>query len=238
MHGMALPGHTATGGGTTPASGIGAVVLTDMVGSTELRSRLGDLAADEVRRVHDTLLAAAVDANGGHVARWTGDGVKAVFPTASEAVAAALEMQRGVVAYSRRADAVEAFHIRVGMSAGEYTFDDDDYHGMAVIEAARLEALAAPGEILASDMVRLLGQRRSEAAFEEVGEHQLKGLERPVLVHRVVDLVAPETTLPYPRRLAPDDRFPMVGRHGEAAALARAYGVDRAAVRAGLRVHR
>ncbi len=212
-------------GGTSgaPTSGIGAVLLTDMVGSTEMRTRLGDVAADDVRRVHDGLLAATIDAHDGHVARWTGDGVKAVFPTASQAVAAALEMQRGVVGYGRRTDAVEPFRIRVGISAGEYTFDDGDYHGLAVIEAARLEALASPGEILASDMVRLLGQRRSEAAFDEVGEHHLKGLERPVLVHRVVDLVAPDTTLPYPRELSPDTRFPMVGRELEAARLARAW---------------
>ena len=59
--------------------------------------------------------------------------------------------------YGRRADAVAPFEIRIGISVGEVTVEDGDDHGVAVIEAARLEALAAPGEILATDLVQRLG---------------------------------------------------------------------------------
>lgn len=189
----------------------GAILFTDMVGSTELRSRLGDEAADELRRHHDDLLARAVAEHGGEVLRWTGDGIKAAFTTASDAVAAAVQVQRSVSAHNADPRAVAAFQVRIGLAAGEFTIDAGDHHGMAVIEAARLEAIARPGEILATDVVRVLGQRRAQVIFEEVGERVLKGLDRPVLVHRVVDTTtAGQPALP--RTLSTDRRFPLVGR--------------------------
>ncbi len=65
-----------------------------MVGSTELRVGLGEERADALRRAHDELIGRAVEAHRGVLLRWTGDGVKAAFPTSSAAVAAAIEMQR------------------------------------------------------------------------------------------------------------------------------------------------
>lgn len=154
-----------------------AIVLTDTVDSTAMRTRLGDRLADDLRRVHDDLIHGAVAAHGGTVLRSTGDGVKAAFATASAAVAAATDMQRAVAAYARRHDAIAELRIRIGISVGEVVHEDGDDHGVAVIEAARLEALAAPGEILATDLVGRLGARRARATFEPVGAHQLKGLD-------------------------------------------------------------
>ena len=151
-----------------------------MVGSAELRSRLGEERADHLRRLHDELIGAAVAKSGGTVLRWTGDGVKASFPAASAALAAALAMLRSVRAYGRRGDAIAGFEIRVGLSIGEVSTDDGDEHGVAVIEAARLEALAEPGEILATKSVQLMGARRADAQFEDVGTRALKGLDDPV----------------------------------------------------------
>ncbi|MCU1361084.1 MAG: putative ATPase, partial [Ilumatobacteraceae bacterium] len=183
-----------------------------MVGSTELRSRLGDDLADRLRRVHDELIGRAVEANHGTLLRWTGDGVKASFPTSSVAVSAALAMQRAVRTYARRSDAVAPFQIRIGISVGEVTSEDGDDHGVAVIEAARLEALAAPGEILATELVERLGNRRAEAAFEDAGSRSLKGLDKPVAIVRVLDIGVDAAVLPMPRALALDRRFPLVGR--------------------------
>jgi class 3 adenylate cyclase/tetratricopeptide (TPR) repeat protein len=192
----------------------GAILFTDMVGSTELRSRLGDTRADELRRHHDDLLARAVADHGGEVLRWTGDGIKAAFSSASDAVAAAVAVQRAVVTHNADPAAVAPFQVRIGLAAGEITVDAGDHHGMAVIEAARLEAIARPGEILATDVVRVLGQRRAQVVFEEVGERTLKGLDRPVVVHRVID-AATVAAPSLPRVLSSDRRFPLVGRDEE-----------------------
>ena len=99
-----------------------------------------------------------------------------------------------------------------GVSVGEVSNEDGDDHGVAVIEAARLEALAAPGEILATDLVERLGFRRADAAFEDVGSHSLKGLEKPVSIVRVLDVAADATAPPMPKALSLDRRFPLVGR--------------------------
>lgn len=63
----------ATGGARATAT----VLFTDLVGSTELRSRLGERDADELRRSHDRLLIAAVTAHGGQVVKGVGDGIMA-----------------------------------------------------------------------------------------------------------------------------------------------------------------
>ena len=197
----------------------GAILFTDMVEPTALRTRLGDDRADLLRSHHDALLTSAIEANHGAVTRWTGDGVKAAFSTASDAVVAAVAIQRAVRDYGTSDAAIAAFQMRIGLSIGEVTIDDaGDQAGLAVVEAARLEALARPGEILATEMVRMLGQRRSSVAFEEVGERTLKGLDGVVVVYRVVDLVN-NTAPPMPRTLLADQRFPLVGRDREIAAF-------------------
>jgi class 3 adenylate cyclase/tetratricopeptide (TPR) repeat protein len=193
-------------------AGIRGIVFTDMVGSSQLRSSLGDDPADDLRKAHDELLGAAVSGHGGIVLRWTGDGLKASFGSASAAVAAAIDMQRAVDRYGRRADAIAPFQIRIGVSVGEVTEEDDDIHGVAVIEGARLEAMAGPGEILATDLVVRLGQRRLDVGFEEVGSHQLKGLEQPVTVFRIIDTASDRATRQVPRAVALDRRDPLVGR--------------------------
>ncbi len=189
-----------------------AIVCTDIVGSTAIRSRIGDQRADLLRQDHDELMGSVVAAHRGRVLRWTGDGLQCEFGTASAAIAAAIDMQRGVRRYSRTPDAIAEFQIRVGVSIGEVTVDHDDAHGVAVIEAVRLEALAAPGEILATDLVERLGRRRVDAAFEEVGERRLKGLDGPVQVLRVVDTAASASLRALPKALQFDRRFPLVGR--------------------------
>jgi class 3 adenylate cyclase/tetratricopeptide (TPR) repeat protein len=208
----------------------GAILFTDMVDSTALRSRLGDDRADLLRTHHDALLAGIVEAHGGAVTRFTGDGIKAAFGSASDAVGAAVAIQRAVIEYCTSTDAIAVFQIRVGLAVGEVTIDENgDRRGVAVVEAARLEALARPGEILATEMVRMLGQRRTNVMFDEVGERTLKGLDDPVVVYRVIDLeqgAAP----PMPRLLVADQRLPIVGREQQMSAFVSQWSNAKAGV--------
>ena len=97
------------------------VLFTDIVGSTELRVRLGEDAAEEVRRLHDRLVSGAIDTNHGRVVKGLGDGVMAVFTGAAEAVAAAVAIQRAVHRQHRASPDSPGFEIRVGLSAGDVT---------------------------------------------------------------------------------------------------------------------
>ncbi len=202
------------------------LLFADVVGSTELRSRLGEDRADLLRRHHDEVMDRVVADHGGTVLRWTGDGMKASFPSASAALTAALDLQRAVARYRHRPDAVADLRVRVGVSAGEVVTEGGDDHGVAVVEGARLEALAAPDEVLATDLARQLGHRRVAARFEDVGPRRLKGLDEPVAVVRVVDTRPEVASVAVPKALEVDRRFPLVGRADE---VARALAAWRAA---------
>jgi class 3 adenylate cyclase/tetratricopeptide (TPR) repeat protein len=159
-------------------SGIWAVVFTDLVGSTAQRARIGDQAADELRREHDAIAARAAAIHGGHVVKSTGDGSMMVFAGAADAVEAAVAIQQGVELRNR--SGAEPFGLRVGISLGDLGHENDDLFGLAVNEAARVCARAEAGEILLSDLVRVVGASRIVRELDDLGVHELKGLPEPV----------------------------------------------------------
>lgn len=71
--------------GAEPNVGTATVMFTDLVGSTEIRSRIGEDAAETLRAVHDEVLGDATAANGGVVVKHLGDGLMATFPSAAGA---------------------------------------------------------------------------------------------------------------------------------------------------------
>ena len=115
-------------------TGTATVVFTGLVGSTVLRSRLGEQAADALRREHDVLLGDTVAAFRGRVVKGAGDGIMAAFGSASDAVAAAVAMQQAVHAFGRRRRL--DLTIRVGLSSGDVSWEDGDCFGLPVVEAA------------------------------------------------------------------------------------------------------
>lgn len=160
------------------------ILVSDLVGSTELRAALGEERAEEVRRLHDRALVDAAERNGGTVVKGLGDGVLVRFAGAAEAVATGVAMQQAVEALARREGLELA--IRVGLSAGDVTLEDGDCFGTPVVEASRLCAAAGDGEIHAADVVTVLARGRGGHAIEPVGELDLKGLPDPVPVHRIL----------------------------------------------------
>ena len=187
------------------------VLFTDLVGSTELRSRLGEQTAENLRHQHDALVAGAVEASRGHLVKNLGDGVMATFGGASDAVGAAMAIQQAIGRHNR--SGATALEVRIGISAGDVVFEGDDCFGTPVIEAARLCAAAAGGQILASEMVRWLA-RSGEAAFTPVGNLELKGLPEPVPAVRVDWEPLPQSPVPLPGFLTDIGRI-FVGRDGE-----------------------
>ncbi len=144
------------------------VLFTDIVGSTERATELGDRRWRELLQVHDDLAGRLVDRWGGRLVKTTGDGILATFDGPGRAVgcAAALrEELRGI-----------DMQIRAGLHAGEVELRDGDVGGIAVHIAARVLAAASPGEVLVSRTVRDL-VTGSETVLEDRGAHHLKGVE-------------------------------------------------------------
>ena len=158
------------------------VMFTDMVGSTELISALGDDAWDALRREHLERLRAIVVRHSGEVIKTMGDGIMAAFGSAASAMDAAADMQ-AVVAHENRRRATVAVGLRVGVSGGDATYEDGDWFGIPVVEAARLCALAAPGQALVSALAKAMAGSRGGHVYQAVGELQLKGIADPVLAY-------------------------------------------------------
>ncbi|MGH2688958.1 MAG: adenylate/guanylate cyclase domain-containing protein, partial [Actinomycetota bacterium] len=189
------------------------VVFTDMVASTAQRARLGEEQADLLRRIHDGLLNSRIEAHGGRVLRAQGDGLVAVFPAASEALTAAVEMQQAIASYNHRRDAITQMAIRIGLSVGEVSSEKGDCFGLPLAEAARLEAAAEGSQILCSELVRLMARGRGGHRFRPIGFLELKGLPEPLPACEVLWEPAPDhPPFPLPPELAVDASRPFVGR--------------------------
>ena len=139
------------------------VLFSDLVGSTELFATLGDDAADAVRREHLDGLGEVVAEHDGRVVKSLGDGIMAVFDSAAAAVAAAVAMQACAADLAARRSLT--LSIRVGVTAGDASAEGDDWFGTPVVESSRLCATAAPGQVLASDLVRSLAGTRTDSCF-------------------------------------------------------------------------
>jgi class 3 adenylate cyclase len=190
------------------------VLFTDLVGSTELRGRLGEEAADELRRKHDQLLAQAVESSNGRVVKGLGDGIMAIFTGASDATAAAVAIQQAVDRLNRSGKSPVPLAVRVGLSAGDVALEDDDVHGTPVIEAARLCTDAGGGEILAAEVIRVLAGSTAKQSFTSVGPLELKGLDHPLAAVRVEWEPAVVSSIPMPQLLTDVGRI-FVGRDAE-----------------------
>ncbi len=153
------------------------ILFTDIVGSTDLLTRLGDAKWEAVRRLHFTSLREVLSEHFGIEVKNTGDGLMATFQSAVDAIECSLAIQHRV---RRDASAGSPVTIRIGLSTGEAFNEGGDWFGSPVVEAARLCALAAPGTSWATSIVRVLAGSSSSATFDDIGPTLLKGFERPV----------------------------------------------------------
>jgi len=152
-------------------SGTAVILFTDIADSTALTERMGDAAFREASRPLDERCRAAIrDAGGTPVeGKVLGDGVMAVFTSARQAIDAALRCQ----------GAAEATPLRLhcGVHAGDVIREGSNVYGGAVNVAARIAGASAAGETLVSATVRDLARTSAGVAFEDRGEHALKGIE-------------------------------------------------------------
>jgi YVTN family beta-propeller protein len=194
-------------------------LFTDIEESTALVRRLGD-EYGPVRALHRRALRDAAVHNGGHEVDTQGDSFFFAFVRAQSAVAAAVDAQRALA--SQKWPAGIQVRVRMGLHTGEPGVDEEGYHGVGVVRAARLCALAHGGQILMSDTTRALleDDKRLNVSLRDLGLHQLKGLPRP---ERVWQLVAEGLPDAFPSLETPErDAFAIKGRAEELEAAAQA----------------
>jgi class 3 adenylate cyclase/pimeloyl-ACP methyl ester carboxylesterase len=146
---------------------LASVLFTDIVGSTEIASTIGDKRWRDLLERHDTLTRAYVERYRGRVIKSTGDGALSVFDGPGRSVHCAMALSESLSALG--------ISIRAGIHTGEIEQRGGDVGGIAVHIAARVQALAGPGEVLVSRTVTDLISG-SGLDFIDRGEHQLKGV--------------------------------------------------------------
>ena len=166
-------GREAAAGESALPEGMTAILFLDIADSTALTTKLGDAAYREKERELDASLRAAItEASGTPVeGKVLGDGVMAVFTSARQAIDAA---QR-----CRDLGSEAGLPLHLGIHAGDVVREGNNVHGGAVQVASRVQGVAAPGEILVSATVRDLARTSAGVAFEDRGEHELKGIAEP-----------------------------------------------------------
>jgi class 3 adenylate cyclase/tetratricopeptide (TPR) repeat protein len=191
------------------------VLFTDVVGSTDLTTRLGDDAAREVLRACDELVRQQVARHRGQEVKHTGDGLMVAFQSARRAVACAVDIQRAISGRNRR-EPERAVRVRIGLNTGEVIREEADLFGATVTAAARIANHADAGEILISETAKGVLGEATTVQLEDLGEVELKGFPRPMRLHRVS---WEEAMGPAGLRLP--ERTPFVGRESERAELRR-----------------
>ena len=129
-----------------------AVLVADLVGSTEMTTGFGPKRAELLRRQHFGLVRAAIEDGNGRDVKTLDDRLMAVFANAAAAVSAAVAIQRTVTDTEWPGEG-QVLALRMGVSIGAVDASVDDYSGLAVVEASSLCDLAEPNQILIADQV-------------------------------------------------------------------------------------
>jgi class 3 adenylate cyclase len=163
--------------GPEPDRVLATVLFTDIVGSTQLASELGDRRWRELLEAHRAVVRRELERFRGHEVDTTGDGFLARFDGPARAIRCAVAIRDGV-----RAIGLE---IRAGLHTGECELHDSRVAGIAVHIGARVAGLAEGGEVLVSSTVKDL-VAGSGIGFEDRGVHELKGVPGSWPVHKVL----------------------------------------------------
>jgi class 3 adenylate cyclase/pimeloyl-ACP methyl ester carboxylesterase len=158
---------TGARGHVDPDRMLATVLFTDIVGSTERAAALGDARWRELLEAHDEVARRQVVRYQGRLVKTTGDGLLATFDGPARAIQAATAIRDA----TRRL----GIEIRAGLHTGEIQRFDEDVGGLGVHIAARVQAQAEPGEVLASRTVKDL-VAGSGVRFTDRGVHRLKGV--------------------------------------------------------------
>jgi predicted ATPase/class 3 adenylate cyclase len=202
-----------------PPTGTLTFLFTDIEGSTKLWEH--DAPAMQVALTrHDEILRSTIEERGGYVFKTVGDAFCCAFTTATEALDAALEIQRTLC--DEEWQETEPLRVRMALHTGAAQERDGDYFGPPVNRVARLLSAAHGGQVLLSlptqELVR--DQLPGGTTLRDLGEHRLKDLFRPERVFQLLAAGLPSEFLPLRtleayRNNLPLQPTPLVGREKE-----------------------
>jgi adenylate cyclase len=159
---------------------LAAIVAADVVGYSRLMGadEIGTLRALNAHRRE--LIDPKIAAHRGRIVKTTGDGLLVEFPSAVEAVACAISVQRGIALRNAGVAEDKRLTFRIGINVGDIISEAGDIFGDGVNVAARLEGLCEPAGLCVSRAVRDQVRDKLPITFDDLGEQQVKNIARPV----------------------------------------------------------
>lgn len=211
------------------SQGTQTILFTDLEGSTDIRVRLGDAAANVVFGEHDQLVRSLIEAGGGTDIKGLGDGFMALFTSATRAIETAVSIQRAIE--QRNAASPErAISVRIGLNSGDVTQSGGEAHGTAVHAASRIAGKAQGDQILMSQIVSDLAGSLGATRVVDRGLFWLKGFPDRWRLHEVLWRDSAEKRVGAERSIrdasdqafdpaSPRSEAPIVGRRRELSAI-------------------
>jgi TolB-like protein/class 3 adenylate cyclase len=171
---------------------LAAIFVADVVGYSSL-IRADEEGTRETVQQHITeIFEPKVAAHKGRIFKTVGDGLLAEFGSVVDAVRCAIDIQNTIKAYNTNVVEDKRVEFRIGVNLGDVIAEGDDLHGDGVNVAARLEGLAEPRGICISGSAFEQVRDKLEVGFEDLGEQQVKNIDRPVRAYRIrMDAVTP-----------------------------------------------
>ena len=164
---------------------LAAILSADVVGHSRLMGEDEGATLSALKSHRRDLIDPTVAQYSGRVVKLMGDGILIEFPSVVEAVECAIEMQQGLAERNRAAPDSRGVVFRVGINVGDVIIEDDDIYGDGVNLAARIQGLADPEGICVSRTARDQIRDKLDISLEDLGEHEVKNIARPVRVFRV-----------------------------------------------------
>ncbi|HEY4469617.1 MAG TPA: adenylate/guanylate cyclase domain-containing protein [Stellaceae bacterium] len=174
---------------------LAAILAADVAGYSRLMGIDEEGTLADLKGHRRAVLDPKITEHRGRIVKTTGDGFLVEFASVVDAVRCAVDIQRQMAERNIAVPAERRVEFRIGLNVGDIIIDDKDIYGDGVNIAARLEALAAPGGICVSRVVRDQVRDKLDFSFEDMGEQQVKNIARPVRTHRVlIDTAAQSDT--------------------------------------------
>ena len=165
---------------------LAAILAADVVGYSRLMGANEEGTLADLKRHRRELTDPKIKEHRGRIVKTTGDGVLVEFVSVVDALRCAVDIQREMSKRNAEVPPDRRIEFRIGLNVGDIIIDDKDIYGDGVNIAARLEALAEPGGICISRVVRDQVRDKLDFSFEDMGEQQVKNIARPVRAHRVL----------------------------------------------------
>jgi TolB-like protein/Flp pilus assembly protein TadD len=193
-----------------PVRRLAAILAADVAGYSRLMGSDEEGTHKRLQAHLRELIEPKIAEHRGRIVKNTGDGFLAEFASVVDAVRCAIEMQRRMTERNAGTSPENRIEFRVGINLGDVIAEKHDIFGDGVNVAARLEALAEPGGICVSRVVRDQVRDKLDFAFEDMGAQEVKNIARPVRVYRVRDRVGElaGSTVPLAPAISPTSSVP------------------------------